>query len=250
MTPKTSKTLEDIPAIRWLALVLLAFAMFFAYFFEEILSPLKSILETSRGWDSLTFGTYAGSYPFFNVFFFFLIIAGVILDKMGVRFTAILAGALMVIGAAVNWYAVTDMFIGTALANWLSGNLYYVPVFDQLGVSPFYEGMPASAKLASVGYMVFGCGIEMAEVSVTCGIIKWFKGKELALALGLNMAIGRLGVATCMMFSPLIARSVFMGKADVSHAVLFGMVFLTIGLFMFVSYFAPFRRAAAAQKFY
>ena len=237
MTSSASKLLKNIPSSRWTVLMLFALAMFSTFFFDDILSPLKSILETSRGWDSLDFGTFAGSSSFFNVFLFFLIFAGIILDKMGVRFTAVLAGAVMVIGAAIEWYAVTDMFAGTNLENWFNYNLNYVPVFDQLGVSPFYRGMRASAKLASVGYMVFGCGIEMAGITVMRGIIKWFKGKELALALGLNMAISRLGMATCMMFSPLIANSVASGSTDVSRSVLFGLVFLTIGLFMFVLFF-------------
>ncbi|MCL1873064.1 MAG: MFS transporter [Clostridiales bacterium] len=234
---KEAKLLKDIPAVRWTVLMLLALAIFSAYYFEDILSPLKSLLETSRGWDSLAFGTYAGSVSFFNVFLFFLIFAGIILDKMGVRFTAILAGVVMVAGAAINWYAVTDLFAGTNLENWFNNNLNYIPVFDQLGVSPFYREMPAAAKLASIGFMIFGCGEGMATVAVMRGIVKWFSGKELALASGLEMAIGRLGMATCMIFSPLIARSVIAGKADVSRSVSFGLILLIISLILFIIYF-------------
>ena len=104
MTEKITTLLKDKPAIRWTALVFLSFAMFCSYIFMDILSPVKSILETSRGWDSDAFGTYAGSETFLNVFIFFLIFAGIILDKMGVRFTAILSGIVMIIGATINWY--------------------------------------------------------------------------------------------------------------------------------------------------
>ncbi|MCL1938813.1 MAG: MFS transporter [Candidatus Azobacteroides sp.] len=237
MTEKTTTLMKDIPAIRWTALIFLAFAMFCAYIFMDILSPVKSILETTRGWDSDAFGTYAGSETFLNVFIFFLIIAGIILDKMGVRFTAILSGIVMIIGAAINWYSVTTIFVGTGLENWFTHHLNYIPIFEEIGVSPFYQGMPASAKLASVGFMIFGCGVEMAGITVSRGIVKWFKGKELALAMGSEMALARLGVATCMIFSPLIAKADILGGADVSHSVAFGVILLMIALIMFIAYF-------------
>jgi len=237
MTEKITILLKDKPAIRWTALLFLSFAMFCSYVFMDILSPVKSLMETTRGWDSDAFGTYAGSETFLNVFIFFLIFAGIILDKMGVRFTAIVSGIVMIIGATINWYSITEMFIGTSLENWFINNLNYIPVFDELGVSPFYRGMPASAKLASIGFMVFGCGVEMAAITVSRGIVKWFKGKELALAMGSEMALARLGVATCMIFSPLIAKADIFGGADVSHSAAFGVILLMISLIMFIVYF-------------
>ena len=228
-------SLRDKPSVRWAALLLLAFAMFCSYIFMDILSPIKDLLESTRGWDSTAFGTYAGSETFLNVFIFFLIFAGIILDKMGVRFTALLSGVVMLIGAIINWYAVTEIFIGSSLETWFNNNLNYIPIFDELGVSPFYKGMPASAKLASVGFMVFGCGVEMAGITVSRGIVKWFKGKELALAMGSEMALARLGVATCMIFSPVFAR--LGGRIDVSRSVAFGLILLFIALIMFVVYF-------------
>ena len=228
-------TLRDSAAARWTALLLLAMAMFFAYIFMDILSPIKDLMESTRGWDSTAFGTYAGSETFLNVFIFFLIIAGIILDKMGVRFTAILSGLVMLTGACINWYAVTESFTGSSLEHWFSDNLNYIPLFDELGVSPFYAGMPASAKLASIGFMIFGCGAEMAGITVSRGIVKWFKGKEVALAMGSEMALARLGVATCMIFSPVFAR--LFGRVDVSRSAAFGLILLMIALIMFVVYF-------------
>lgn len=142
----SSKTLRDSAALRWTALLLLALAMFCAYIFMDILSPIKDLMQTQRGWDSDAFGTMQGSETFLNVFVFFLIFAGIILDKMGVRFTALLSGAVMLIGAIIKWYAISDAFIGSSLEVWFTNNLNHIPVFEQLGVSPFYEGMPASAK--------------------------------------------------------------------------------------------------------
>ena len=235
MTEKVATLLRDKASARWTALILLAMAMFFSYVFMDILSPIKDLLESTCSWDPDAFGTYAGSETFLNVFIFFLIIAGIILDKMGVRFTAILSGLVMLVGATINWYAVTESFMGSSLKVWFDNHLNYIPLFDELGVSPFYEGMPASAKLSAIGFMVFGCGVEMAGITVSRGIVKWFKGKEMALAMGSEMALARLGVATCMIFSPVIAK--MFGRIDVSRSVAFGVILLIIALVMFIVYF-------------
>jgi MFS family permease len=235
MTQTIKKTLRDSAAMRWTALLLLALAMFCSYIFMDILSPIKDLMQETRGWDSTAFGTMQGSETFLNVFIFFLIFAGIILDKMGVRFTAVLSGIVMLIGAIIKWYAVADAFKGSGLETWFTNNLNYIPGFDELGVSPFYKGMPASAKVAAVGFMIFGCGVEMAGITVSRGIVKWFKGREMALAMGSEMALARLGVATCMIFSPMFAK--LGGSVDVSRSVAFGVVLLMIALIMFIVYF-------------
>ncbi|MDY3248548.1 MAG: MFS transporter [Prevotella sp.] len=235
MNQSVQKTLRDSAALRWTALLLLALAMFCAYIFMDILSPIKDLMQTQRGWDSDAFGTMQGSETFLNVFVFFLIFAGIILDKMGVRFTALLSGAVMLIGAIIKWYAISDAFIDSSLEVWFTNNLNHIPVFEQLGVSPFYEGMPASAKLAACGFMLFGCGAEMGGITVSRGIVKWFKGREMALAMGSEMALARLGVATCMIFSPFFAK--LGGVVSVSRSVAFGVVLLCIALIMLIVYF-------------
>lgn len=235
ITQNVIGSLRDKAWARWTALGLLAFAMFCSYIFMDILSPIKDLLQSTRGWDSTAFGTMQGSETFLNVFIFFLIFAGIILDKMGVRFTAVLSGAVMLVGATINWYALTDAFIGSSLDVWFTNNLNYIPGFDELGISPFYEGMPASAKLSAVGFMIFGCGVEMAGITVSRGIVKWFKGREMALAMGSEMALARLGVATCMIFSPLFAN--LGGDISVSRSVAFGVILLMVALIMFIVYF-------------
>ena len=234
-TDKVHQTLRDSAGVRWMVLLFLAFAMFCSYIFMDILSPIKDLMQSTRGWDSTAFGTMQGSETFLNVFVFFLIFAGIILDKMGVRFTAVLSGAVMLVGATINWYAVTESFQGSGLENWFNNNLNYIPGFDELGISPFYRGMPASAKFAAVGFMIFGCGVEMAGITVSRGIVKWFKGREMALAMGSEMALARLGVATCMIFSPMFAK--LGGVIDVSRSVAFGVILLLIALIMFIVYF-------------
>ena len=235
MSDQMNKTLRDSAALRWTALLLLSLAMFCAYIFVDILSPIKDLMLSQRGWDSTAFGTMQGSETFLNVFVFFLIFAGIILDKMGVRFTAVLSGAVMLGGALIKYYAVSESFIGSGLETWFTNNLNHIPVFEQLGVSPFYQGMPASAKLAAIGFMIFGCGTEMAGITVSRGIVKWFKGREMALAMGSEMALARLGVATCMIFSPFFAK--LGDKVDVSRSVAFGVVLLCIALIMIIAYF-------------
>ena len=234
MTEKL-QTLRDSAAMRWTALLLLALAMFCSYIFMDILSPIKDLMQSTRGWDSTAFGTMQGAETFLNVFVFFLIFAGIILDKMGVRFTAVLSGTVMLIGGLIKYYAVTEAFMGSGVEAWFTNHLNYIPGFQELGVAPFYEGMPASAKVAAVGFMIFGCGVEMAGITVSRGIVKWFKGRETALAMGSEMALARLGVATCMIFSPFFAK--LGGTIDVSRSVAFGVVLLCIALMMFIVYF-------------
>ena len=237
MTDSIQKTtLRDSATMRWIALLLLALGMFCAYIFMDILSPIKDLMETTRGWDSKAFGTMEGSETFLNVFVFFLIFAGIILDKMGVRFTAVLSGAVMLVGGIIKYYAISPSFIGSGLETWFTDNLNWhtgIGFIDD--VLPFYGGMPASAKLAAIGFMLFGCGAEMAGITVSRGIVKWFKGRETALAMGSEMALARLGVATCMIFSPYFAK--LGGSINVSRSVAFGVVLLCIALIMFITYF-------------
>ena len=231
MTEKIHQTLRDSKAARWTALVLLASAMFFGYIFMDILSPLQELLQTQRGWEPTAYGRYAGSETFLNVFVFFLIFAGIILDKMGVRFTAILSGSVMFVGAALKYYAVSGAFTGSAMESAMN-NFMNLPL-AWWNITPFYEGMPASAKMSAIGFMFFGCGVEMAGITVSRGIVKWFKGKEMALAMGVEMAIARLGVAVVVLGSPVLAT---IQPVDVSRPVAVAVILLLIGLIAFIVY--------------
>ena len=236
MTQTVKKTLRDSAGMRWTALLLLALAMFCSYVFMDILSPIKDLMQETRGWDSAAFGRMQGAEVFLNVYVFFLIIAGIILDKMGVRFTAVLSGAVMLIGGIIKFYAVTDGFDATPLGQWFTNNLNWdgdIPIIGT--ILPFADGMPGSAKLAAIGFMLFGSGCEMAGITVSRGIVKWFKGRETALAMGTEMALARLGVATCMIFAPFFAK--LGGEVHVDNAVKFGVVLLCIALIMFIVYF-------------
>ena len=229
MTEKINTLLRDSKAARWTALVLLASAMFFAYMFVDLLSPLQALLQETRGWGPDDYGTYAGSETFLNVFVFFLIFAGIILDKIGVRNTALLSSTLMVIGTLVKYWAVSDAFEGSAADIFLK---------DFWTFFPFSETTSSSAKMASFAFMIFGCGVEMAGITVSKGIVKWFKGKEMALAMGLEMAIARIGVAAAMLLSPLFAGpNKLFSTADVSRPILLCVILMLIGFISFTIYF-------------
>lgn len=221
MTEKTQQLLNDKAWARWLALVLIASMMFFAYMFVDVMSPLKSLLEEKLHWNSSTFGTYAASEYFLNVFFFFLIFAGIILDKTGIRFTGLLSASLMVIGASIKLIGISEWFETTALCGWLDS---------------WWSSFPGSAKMASLGFMIFGCGCEMAGTTVSKAIAKWFKGKEMALAMGVEMSIARLGVFAVMWISPLISgmfdQSVLAPVAFCTALLVIGLLSYTVFVFM------------------
>lgn len=219
MVEKIQKNLSDSPLWRWIVLILMSSTMFFAYMFVDVLSPLKSMLETQVQWSSTVFGTYGGSEFFLNVFFFFLIFAGIILDKMGIRFTAILSGSLMVLGAAIKVYALSSVFNDGGLG------------YDFL--NSFATGFPPSAKLACVGFAIFGCGCEMGGVTVSRVLVKWFQGKQLALAMGLEMAIARLGVFAVFQLSPYIANRF---DQSVQMPVICVGILLCVGLLFYILY--------------
>ncbi len=216
MVNQLKQTLRDSAAARWTVLVLVASMMFFAYMFVDILSPLASLLNDTLGWDQGVFGTYAAGEYLLNVFGF-LILAGIILDKMGVRFTGLLSASLMVIGAAIKYFGISWADANTV--EWLNS---------------WWPAMPGSAKLAMFGFMIFGCGAEMAGTTVSKILAKWFKGKEMALAMGLEMAIARLGVFAAMWLSPMISEKFAVdGVNSVVAPLLFSAALLVIGLLNF-----------------
>ena len=190
MVQTVKQLLNDKAWARWTALILIASMMFFAYMFVDVMSPIQALMESEKGWGPDTFGTYAASEYIVNVMGF-LIIAGIILDKMGVRFTGVLSASMMFIGALIKLIGISDWFATTGFHDWL--NTWWV-------------SLPASAKMACFGFMLFGCGCEMAGTTVSKAIAKWFKGKEMALAMGLEMAIARLGVFAVMWIAPIISE--------------------------------------------
>jgi len=206
--------LNDKAWARWTALILIALMMFFGYMFVDVMSPLQALVESEKGWTPGVFGTYASAEYILNVCGF-LILAGIILDKMGIRFTGVLSASMMLVGACIKFYAVSDWFAGSGFETWLNS---------------WWTAMPGSAKLAALGFMIFGCGCEMAGTTVSKAIAKWFKGKEMAMAMGIEMAIARVGVFAIFSISPVIAARM----GSVAAPVGFCTVLLLIGLINFI----------------
>lgn len=215
--PAAHRLLSDKWWVRWIALILIASMMFFGYMFVDVMSPLQSLVQTQLGWSPEAFGYYAGAEYMLNVFGF-LIVAGIILDKMGVRFTGVLSASVMFLGACIKLYAISPLFAGTGFDQWLSS---------------WWVEMPGSAKLAALGFTVFGCGCEMAGITVSRAIAKWFKGKEMALAMGVEMAIARLGVYAVLSLSPRLVGWIGQNDPSVVPPVAFCTVLLLIGLISF-----------------
>jgi MFS family permease len=211
--------LNESKAARWTALFLIAFSMLAAYFFVDMLAPLQQLLEVSYKWNPEVYGTFSGSEYYLNMFGF-LLISGIILDKFGIRFTGIASTFMMLFGGLLKLYALTDYYNAGGFG------------FDLF--NSFMTWMPASAKLASVGYAIFGIGVEMCGITVSKAIVKWFKGKELALAMGMEMATARMGASVAFFFSAMIA-----GDAPM-RSVVVGCALLSIGVLTFITYVIAF----------
>ena len=214
MTHSIKMSLRESKAARWTALGIVSFTMMCGYFMTDVMAPLKPLLESTLGWDSENYGLFTSAYGWFNVFFLMLFFGGLILDKIGMRFTGIMATGLMVIGAAVKYWAVSDVTLQASSWHflWWTANM--------------------QVWMASLGFAVFGVGVEVAGITVTKIIVKWFHGKEMALAMGLQVALARVGTIMTMIFSERIASSYGL----VSTPILLALTLLCIGLISFLAY--------------
>ena len=200
--------LSDSKVARWSVLALVAFTMLTGYILTDVMSPLKPMLEEQLGWNSTEYGFFTSAYGWFNVFLFMLIIGGIILDKMGVRFTGLASCVLMIIGCGIKYWAISDAFS-------MEGELF---------------GWKAQVMVAALGYALFGVGVETAGITVSKIIVRWFKGKEMALAMGLEMATARLG--TAMALSITVPFATYF--QSIAAPILLCLVMLCIGLITFL----------------
>ncbi|WP_294083376.1 MFS transporter [Proteiniphilum sp. UBA5384] len=223
MVEKVRQSLRDSAAARWTALFIVSFTMMCGYFLTDIMAPLAGLLEGQLGWSRAEYGTFTSSYGWFNVFLLMLIFGGIILDKLGVRLTGMGAAAVMVIGAAIKYWAISsDSLRGTTLL-----------------------GLDGQVLMASIGFATFAVGVEVAGITVSKIIVKWFKGKELATAMGMEMAMARIGTALALGFSVPIAKAT--GIVDVSRSVLVALIGLCIGLIAFFIYVAMDKKLDASE---
>ena len=213
-------TLKNSKSARWIVLACLVVPMFASYFFDDMFSTLSHIFKAPEmlelGWNSADYGFYAGGYSFLCVWGG-LIICGMLLDKWGVRFTGSLFVGMMVGGAALVAYAISSHFDNSALNDWMDD----------------YLSKP-SLILAYIGCTLFGLGSEIAGVAVTRSIAKWFKGKEMAFAMGAQLAIARLGTATAFLLSPVLVGAHDAGElytfAHTNRPALAGLAIMVVGV--------------------
>lgn len=217
MTKQIQSKLSESMTARWIVLVLVSFTMLCGYFITDMMAPLQSLLQSpvgggGLGWTADDYGTFTSAYGWFNVFFLMLIFGGMILDKMGVRFTGVMAVGIMLVGVAIKWFGISHDFEGASLS--LLGTDWGYPLL-----------------IASLGYAIFGVGIEIAGITVSKIIVKWFKGKEMALAMGLEMACARIGTGLAIGVTPLLSRA--FGNS-ISMPIFLGLILLCIGFLSFL----------------
>ena len=227
MTEVIRQRLNDSPFARWTVLFIVATAMMMGYFVNDVMSPLETMLEASKedgglGWSSSDYGFFSGSSGLINVFLLMLFFSGLILDKMGIRFTGTLACSLMVIGTLIKFMAITQDF-----------DTVHIPIFD--------TDMSGSVACASLGFAIFGVGYEMTGITVSKAMVRWFTGHELALAMGIQLAMARLGTAAALSISAPIAR-----HFTLSTPLLLSLAFLMIGLLAFLVFCVMDRRLDAS----
>lgn len=227
MTQALRKSLRESPKARWTAMFVASLAMLCGYFMADVMAPLKPMLEQQLKWTSTQYGFFTSAYGWLNVFLFMLLLGGILLDKMGVRFTGLMSTLLMVLGGLLKYFAVTHAFDPRPL-------LQGVPVIG---------GMPLQVYLAGLGYAIFGVGVEVAGITTTKLIVKWFKGKEMALAMGLQLALARMGTALALMISAPVAASF----KSVSAPVLLAVVMLIVGFISYLVYGVMDRRLEASE---
>ncbi len=214
MTEKIQQSLRESTAMRWTALVLASLSIFGAYYFNYALSSIKPMLESILGWNSEDFGTYTSAYAWFNVFLFMLIFSGFILDKLGVRKTGLGATIVMFLGTALNYWAVKHQFSADAVVH-----------------LPILGDMKAQVWWSSLGFAVFGVGTEAIGITISKAVVRWFKGKEMALAMGMQMAIARLGTALAIGISIPLAL-----KFSVTAPILFALIVMLLGVVSFIMF--------------
>ena len=209
MTEQLKKKLNDSVVTRWGALAIVAFTMMAAYYVNDVMAPLKNMLESDLAWTSTEFGFFTGAYSFLNVFLLMLIWGGLILDRFGIRFTGKLAAILMVVGTGLEYYAITVL----------------------AGDESLIFGYKTGVFVASAGYSIFGVGAEVAGITVSKIIAKWFRGKEMATAMGVQVALARIGSQAAYSVAIPLARNF-----SIDTPLLIGFVLLVGGLIAFFAF--------------
>ncbi|MBR5117441.1 MAG: MFS transporter [Muribaculaceae bacterium] len=223
---KVAQKINNSPALRWTVLGLVSVTMMMGYIVAKQMSPLQHFLEGDLGWTSSEFGVLAGSRGFFNVFLLMLFVGGIILDKTGVRFAGILSCVLMLGGTAIDFYAIAFMDPSQVL----NINLQWIAYTDPT--------IKLQVLVAALGFATFGIGYELCGITVSKVVVKWFSGKEMALAMGIQVALARLGTGLALAGAPMLAD-----KISLSTPILIGLFSVGVGLIIYLIYCSIDRKA-------
>ncbi len=215
MTELIRKSLRDSKTARWFILGLVSFTMMCMYYLTDAMAPLQERLQANLSWTASDYGFFTGGYGWFNVFLLMLVFSGMILDKMGVRFTGILAIGIMLIGGFIKYWAISGHVQGS----------FELSIFSWHAISH-----SKSAVVAGFGFAIFGVGCEMFGIAANKAVVRWFRGKEMALAIGLNTSTGRIGTALAM-FTPIPLIKL---TGTISSPVVLSLFLLCIGLLVFI----------------
>ena len=215
MAELTRKSLRDSKTARWFILGLVSFTMMCMYYLTDAMAPLQERLQANLSWTASDYGFFTGGYGWFNVFLLMLVFSGMILDKMGVRFTGILAIGIMLIGGFVKYWAISGHVHG----------MFELTIFSWQAIAH-----SKSAVVAGFGFAIFGVGCEMFGIAANKAVVRWFRGKEMALAIGLNTSTGRIGTALAM-FTPIPLIKL---TGAISSPVVLSLFLLCVGLLVFI----------------
>ena len=229
MVEKIQRRISESKTARWLVLLMVSLTMMCGYFLTDVLAPLKGLLTELFHWDSTDFGLFNSGYGWFNIFLLMLIFGGMVLDKMGARFTGILSVAVMLVGIGIKYYAIGFMQPADKVEFWFFG----------------MQTMKQQVLVASLGYALFAVGYETVGITANKIVVRWFKGKELAFALGMNVAFARLGTFLALALPLPLAKA--FGNS-VSTPVLFGMILLLLGFLTFMVYIVMDRKLDLEQE--
>lgn len=206
--------------IRWGFLLLVGLVIASNYYAYDAMSSIKEVMQTELNISSTDYGIIVSFYSFPNTFLLMAVFGGIFLDRFGIRKTGFLFVLFCALGVGLTAYGASGYFRSGGIG-------YYV-------FKSFLPGYSPELKMMILGRLLFGLGAETSIVVINKILVKWFKGKELAFAFAVNLAIARLGTAAALIFSPiLIETNTGWTLALWVGALLMGLGFLVFLIYMF-----------------
>ncbi|MEN8225473.1 MAG: MFS transporter [Bacteroidota bacterium] len=215
---RLNKAMNEYPLMRWGILILVGFILSVNYYFYDAFSTLKDLMTKEFGFSNTDYGLFVSFYSIPNTFLLMAVVGGIILDKLGIRRTGFMFVFFMAFGAFLTAYGASKAYSGGGLGYGL--------------MQSFLPNYSPELKMMLLGRFFFGLGAETSIVVVSKILVKWFKGKDLALAFGLKVGFGRLGTFAALQLSPVLAD----GGAKLDTAIWLAAILVITGLFAFVVY--------------